>query len=223
MRTKTLLLTAAVCAAGIATSKAQAVYSVNAVGYVNSALAKGYNLISNPLDNKATGGNIIKSLFSTLPGGSQVYLFNGTSFDTAQVDDFSGELTGSPTVVNHELKPGEGVFVRVDNPLTVTFVGEVPAGTQNNSIPKGFSVRASQVPQAGKLVTDLSFPVAEGDQIYKYNNATGKYAIYTFTFGAWDTPSGVPAGTEPTADVGEAFFVRTDTAKTWTRNFDISK
>ena len=41
MRTKTLLLTAALCAAGIATSKAQ-VYSVNAVGYVNTALVKAF-------------------------------------------------------------------------------------------------------------------------------------------------------------------------------------
>jgi len=223
MRTKTLLLTAALCAAGIATSQAQAVYSVNAVGYVNTGLLKGYNLISNPLDNKATGGNVVKNLFGGLPGGSQVYVFNGKSFDTAQVDDFGGGLVGPAAVTDHVLAPGEGVFVRVDAAQNITFVGEVPAGTQVNHIPTGFSVRSSQVPQAGKIATDLFFPVAEGDQIYKYKNATGKYDTYTFTFGAWDTPPGVPAGTEPSLDVGEAVFVRTDAAKDWTRKFDISK
>jgi hypothetical protein len=42
-------------------------------------------------------------------------------------------------------------------PATVTFVGEVPAGSLSNPIPKGFSIKASQVPQAGKASTDLSF------------------------------------------------------------------
>jgi hypothetical protein len=213
MRTKTLLLTAALCAAGIATSKAQ-VYSVNAVGYVNTPLAPGYNLISNPLDNKATGGNVVKNLFASLPAGSQVFVFNGTKYDSADVDVFSGEITGA--AANLEVKPGNGVFVRVDAASTVTFVGEVPSGQLSNPIPTGFSIKASQVPQAGKASTDLGFPAADGDQIYIFNTATGKYTTYSVVFGAWD-PS------EPSIDVGQAVFVRTDAGKNWTRNFDISK
>jgi len=221
MRTKTLLLTAALCAAGIATSVAQTpVYSVNAVGYVNTDLLKGFNLINNPLNNTATDGNLVKSLFAALPGGSQVYVFNGANYDTAVVDDFTGEITGPGAT--KVIAPGTGVFVRVDAAGVVTFVGEVPAGNLSNPIPKGFSIRASQVPQAGTLVADLKFPVAEGDQIYKYQNATGKYATYTFTFGAWErTDQTLPA--EPALAVGEAVFVRTDVAKDWTRTFDISQ
>jgi hypothetical protein len=93
MRTKTLLLTAALCAAGIATSKAQ-VYSVNAVGYVNTSLLKGFNLVSNPLDNKATDGNKIKNLFASLPAGAQVFFFDGTKYSIAAVDEFTGAITG---------------------------------------------------------------------------------------------------------------------------------
>jgi hypothetical protein len=226
MRTKTLLLTAALCAAGIATSMAQSspVYSVNAVGYVNTALQSGFNLISNPLNNTATDGNLIKNLFGTLPDGSQVYLFNGTGFDIALVDELSGGLTGPANVLNHALIPGEGVFVRVDAPQTVTFVGEVPAGNLSNPIPAGFSVRSSQVPQAGKVVEDLKFPVADGDQIYLYNNASGKYNIYTadsLSDTGWDAPVGAPA--VPSIDVGQAMFVQTATAKAWTRSFSISQ
>jgi len=223
MRTKTLLLTAALCAAGIATSKAQ-VYSVNAVGYVNTALAKGFNLISNPLNNTAAGGNVISNLFGNLPDGSQVYLFNGTGFDIAIVDELSGGLTGPAVVLNHALVPGEGVFVRVDTAQQITFVGEVPAGNLQNPIPKGFSVRSSQVPQAGKVVEDLKFPVADGDQIYKYNNTTAKYDIYTsdaLSDTGWDAPQGAP--TVPTLDVGQAMFVRTSIAKSWDRTFSISQ
>ena len=48
MRTKTLLLTAALSAAGIATSMAQ-VYSANAVGYVNKLIPTGFSMIANPV------------------------------------------------------------------------------------------------------------------------------------------------------------------------------
>jgi len=215
MRTKTLLLTAALCAAGIATSKAQAVYSVNAVGYVNTSLGKGFNLVSNPLDNKATDGNKIKNLFASLPAGAQVFFFDGTKYSVAAVDEFTGEITGD--AADTVLSPGNGVFVRVDAATTVTFVGEVPAGSLSNPIPKGFSIKASQVPQAGKVTTDLGYPVAAGDQIFVFDTAGNKYNTSTvdeFT-GTWDT--------EPTLDVGQAVFVRTDTAKAWTRSFDISK
>jgi len=214
MRTKTLLLTAALCAAGIATSKAQ-VYSVNAVGYVNTSLLKGFNLISNPLDNKAPDGNKIKSLFASLPAGAQVFFFDGTKYSIAAVDEFTGEITGD--AAETVLDPGNGVFVRVDAPTTVTFVGEVPAGQTHNQIPKGFSIKASKVPQAGKVSTDLAFPKAAADQIFIFDTAANKYITSTvdeFT-GDWDS--------EPTLQVGQAAFVRTDVAKDWARNFDISK
>jgi len=214
MRTKTLLLTAALCAAGIATSKAQ-VYSVNAVGYVNTSLLKGFNLVSNPLDNKATDGNKIKNLFASLPAGAQVFYFDGTKYSIAAVDEFTGAITGD--AAETVLAPGNGVFVRVDAPATVTFVGEVPAGSLSNPIPKGFSIKASQVPQAGKASTDLGFPKAAGDQIFVFDTAGNKYNtsnVDEFT-GDWDT--------EPVLQVGQAVFVRTDTAKNWTRSFDISK
>jgi hypothetical protein len=214
MRTKTLLLTAALSAAGIATSQAQAVYSVNAVGYVNTALVKGYNLISNPLDNKATGGNQIKNLFAGLSPGSQIFLFDPATakYDLASVDDFTGEITGP--IADRELKPGEGVFVNAAAAGTVTFVGEVPAGNLSNPIPKGLSIKSSQVPQAG-TATALAFPAGDGDQIFVFDEATQKYKTSIYDFGAWDV--------EPSIDVGEAVFVNSATAKNWTRTFNINQ
>jgi hypothetical protein len=216
MRTKTLLLTAALCAAGIATSKAQ-VYSVNAVGYVNTPLVKGYNLIANPLDNKATDGNRIKNLFASLPGGSQIFKFNGTKFDLAEVDLLSGEITGD--AANLTVEPGEGVFVFLapDAPAnaTITFVGEVKTGALSTPIPTGFSVKSSQVPQAG-TASSLSFPAEEQDQIFIYNEATQKYTAYSFSLGAWEV--------DPPIEVGEAFFVNNvNAAKNWTRTFNINQ
>jgi hypothetical protein len=216
MRTKTLLLTAALAAAGIATSSAQAVYSVNAVGYVNTDLVPGYNLISNPLDNKATDGNQIKNLFASLPLGSQIFKFNTTTakFELATVDDFTGEITGD--AANQVVAPGEGVFVQVAAAAKITFVGEVPAGSLSNPIPKGFSIRASQVPQAGAVSAALGYPAEDGDQVSRFNEATQKYDVFGFEFGAW-SPS------DPTIEVGEAFFLNSPTAKAWTRSFSISQ
>jgi len=187
---------------------------VNAVGYVNTTLSPGFTLVSNPLDNKATGGNQVKSLFAGLAGGTQIFVFNNATgaYATAQVDEFSGEITGA--AANSEVLPGNGVFVRVDAAATVTFVGEVPAGNLSNPIPQGFSIKASQVPQAG-TATALEFPAAEGDQIFVFNEATQAYVTSTYSFGEWDRV--------PSIDVGEAVFVRTDAAKNWTRNFNINQ
>jgi hypothetical protein len=215
MRTKTLLLTAALCAAGIATSKAQAVYSVNAVGYVNTDLVKGLNLISNPLNNTATGGNTIKSLFASAPLGSQIFKFNPATakYDLAIVDEFSGDVTGDAASL--VVAPGEGVFLSSPEAGKITFVGEVPTGSLSNPLPKGLSIRASQVPQAG-TVSSLGYAPEEGDQIYLWLEATQKYDTHAYEFGSW-------SGGEPTVDVGEAFFLSTQVARNWTRTFNINQ
>jgi hypothetical protein len=215
MRTKTLLLTAALSAAGIATSMAQ-VYSVNAVGYVNTPLVAGFNLISNPLDNKETGGNTINKLFASLANGSQVYKFNGTGFDIGTQDlDLSGGYDPA-SVANATVVPGQGVFVRVDAPATVTFVGEVPQGSLSNPIPAGLSIVSSQVPQEGTAAA-LGYLPLNGDQLYFWNEATQAYLICTYDadFAAYD-----PA--LPTLGVGEAFFLRRSAAGAWTRTFSVN-
>jgi len=217
MRTKTLLLTAALSAAGIATSMAQ-VYSVNAVGYVNTPLPKGFSLISNPLNN--TAGNTIQNLFGTIPNipeGLTVYKFvNGKYTTPATYDPLDGAF-GPAAAASQTVVPGEGVFVL--NPtattVTVTFVGEVPQGTLNTPIAKGFQIVSSQVPQAG-TVSALGYAPNEGDTFFQFDTAANKYKTpNTFDLGAWS-----PA--EPTLAVGEAAFLNAAAAKTWTRTFQVN-
>jgi hypothetical protein len=227
MRTKTLLLTAALSVAGIASSMAQAVYSVNAVGYVNTDLVTGFNLISNPLDNKT--GNTIKNLFTTglqggIPNQFTVYHFDPTTdqFVSTSYDDIDGAFSepGASVVI----PPGTGMFVFV--PATagakrVTFVGEVPQGAASNqTIPQGFSIKASTVPQAG-TVTALGLVGAQGDTIYEWDKATQAYvsASYDDIELTW-TRNGQPA--VPNIDVGEAFFIFKTAATPWNRNFSVN-
>src|ERR1700691_3524535 len=71
MRTKTLLLTAALVAAGVASSMAQSnVYSLNIVGYVNIPVTKGnLYLLENPFDT-GTGNNITNVVVQPYMGGT---------------------------------------------------------------------------------------------------------------------------------------------------------
>jgi hypothetical protein len=222
MRTKTLLLTAALSAAGIATSMAQ-VYSVNAVGYVNTTLVPGFSLVANPLDNKS--GNTIQNLFGTgiqgaIPGGTTVYYFVNGNFDLASYDDLDGAF-GPPEKASTVIAVGEGVFVRNPGttPLTCTFVGEVPQGNLSTPLPAGFSIKGSPVPQAG-TAAELGLVGAAGDTIYQFNEGTQNYntpSTFDDLDGAW-SPALTPL------EVGEAFFfLNRGAAKAWTRTFSVSQ
>ena len=216
MRTKTLLLTAALSAAGVATSMAQtAVYSVNAVGYVNTTLTAGqYNLISNPLE---AADNSIAALFADLPVGSQVFKYDNGAYVTATKDEFTGEFLPT-SAAQTQVVPGEGVFVLLPagTDQTVTFVGEVRQGSLSTPLPAGLSIRSSEVPQTG-TADELEFPASPGDQIFKFDPATG-YTTYSF-----DEFSSAWLPSVPTIEVGEAVFVNKIAAANWTRNFNINE
>jgi hypothetical protein len=223
MRTKTLLLTAALSAAGVATSMAQ-VFSVNAVGYVNKTIpAKGTStsgklaLISNPL-NAGDGNNTIANLFKGVSDGTQVYKYTGAGFITATYDGLESAFLPADAAAT-TVVPGEGVFVRNTSAtdLVVTFVGEVPQGKLDNTYPKGLSIRSSIVPQAG-TAAELGFVGVDGDQINQFDPATQGYSVSTFDGleNAW-----LPA-LKPLA-VGEAFFLLANTGGTWTRTFSVNQ
>jgi hypothetical protein len=220
MRTKTLLLTAALSAVGVATSMAQ-VYSVNAVGYVNTTLVPGFNLVSNPLSG---ANNSIQALFSSIPLGSQVFKFNGASFDIATADQ---DDDGNPALVPANVGaltvvPGEGVFVKLNATAnaTVTFVGEVAQGSLSNPLPAGLSIRSSQVPQAG-TASELGLPIgAPGDQLFQWNTASGSYDISTVDTDDDGNPAWVPS--LKSLKVGEAFFLKRSAAGAWARTFSVN-
>jgi hypothetical protein len=220
MRTKALILAAAFAAAGVATSMAQ-VYSVNAVGYVNVNLDPGFNMVSNPLnaaDNSV--GALFRNITPAIPPGLKVFVFNNAtgSFSTISYNDLDDAFEPAAGAAT-QITPGNGVFVY--NPGTtqakVTFVGEVPQGPLSNPLPRGFSIKASQVPQAG-APSALGLPGQGGDKVFRFNKTTRAYNSFTFNDldNVWE-----PA--LPTIEVGEAFFMyRAQSAGTWDRNFNVN-
>jgi hypothetical protein len=205
MRTKTLLLTAAVIAAGAVASQAQ-VYSVNAVGYVNKNVPVGYSMIANPLN--ATN-NTIGSLITDAPNFSNLLKWNGTSFDVATF------VFGAWDTPNVTLNPGEGAFINTDTAFTITFVGEVMQGNLQNPVPAGYSIRSSQVPQTGGANALGLTTLQAFDNLLKWNG--NGYDIFTvLPGGAWD-PS------EPVINVGESVFLNTTAATSWDRTFNVNQ
>jgi hypothetical protein len=193
---------------------------VNVVGYVNTELKPGWNLICNPLDNTATDGNKIKTLFTGLPEGSSVNKYvrptgcGAGGYETTRSVSFGSFMPDGELL----LAPGEGAFIWLEGTaaVTVTFVGDVKQGSLSTPICVGFNMVSSQVPQAGTL-TELGFVASEGDSVYQHDKGVGYKTTQVFSFGTWSP------GPEPTIGVGEAFWVdrvATD-GKNWDRTFKV--
>jgi len=212
MRTKTLLLTAVLGVAGIASSSAQ-VFSVNAVGYVNVVVPANLSMIANPLD---TSANTLGNLIPNPPNFSNFYKFNGTGFDIATF------AFGSWDLPNLTLNPGEGGFLNTSASFTNTFVGTVMQGTLANPIPAGLSIRSSQVPQGGAIDTVLGLTtLSTFDNVYKWNVTAQSYDIYTvLPGGGWSGPNG--GTTAPSLNVAEPVFINAGAATSWNRTFSVN-
>jgi len=161
-------------------------------------------MIANPLK----GTNLtITSLFPAPPAGASVFKFNGVGYASDSFNDGAWDSGGTMTIA-----PGEGVFFQNtgSTPYTNTFVGEVVLAS-TNSLPQGYSIRSSVLPQAGLLQTTLQFPPNEGDNIFLFRN--GGYVSSGFNDGSWDG-----AG-QPNVNVGESYFVQKSVTNNWVRIF----
>jgi len=221
MRTKTLLLTAALGVASVATSMAQAVYSVNVVGYVTQTLPNGFSLIANQLN--ATPNNSLNAVIPAAPVESQILKFANNNY-TIDIFDGSAWLdnnTGNPSTTS--VNPGEAFFFY--NPgatLPLTMVGEVRTGN-NLQVPliNGFSLVSVITPQELSLSAANSFPQVVEMQYLTFNPATQNYNTILINDGSqWlNNDTGEPADARPT--VGQGFFIYNPLANlVWTRNFN---
>ena len=204
MRTKTLLLSAALAVATVATSMAD-VFSVNVVGYVNKTYPTGFSIINNPLVNS---NNTVGVLFPNVPFFTQIYKFGSGGYSSANT--FVGNWS-DPTMT---LSPGEGAFINFPSPYTNTYVGEVLIGAQTNSLVPGFTLAGSKVPQAGALQGSLGVTPAFFDIVYKFDSANQTYLPANTFVGSW-------SGGDPVIDVAEGFFYlnQQTTTNSWARTF----
>jgi hypothetical protein len=201
MRTKTLFLSVAALAAGLASSLAQSnVYSVNIVGYVNRVFPAGTLVaVANPLTD---GTNTLDSVLGGMPAKSSAQFWTGSGFT------ISGKsTTWSP---NTPIPPGLGFFVNSKTAYTNTFVGNVaaaPGSSVSNALPAGTLVMVGSIlPYAGDINdTNLNLVSLPAKSSAQFWNGSG-YDIY-----------GKAATWSParTVNVADGFFVNSKTATNW--------
>jgi hypothetical protein len=208
MRTKTLVLSAALSLACVATSMAQ-VFSANIVGYYNRTVPAGQlALLANQL--KGTNTNI-GAVLSGSNDGDKIFTWNGTGW---VVNTFIGGFGWDP---DPTVAPGTGFFYKNSgaSAVTLTFVGEVPTGSLTNNLTTGLSLKGAVVPQAGDLDAIHSLQGADGDRVYKWTGTGWDANSPTYIGGfGWDPTA--------TVVVGEGFFYKNTAASTkvWVRVFN---
>jgi len=218
MRTKTLLIAVAALAVGVASSMAQT-YSQNIVGYVNTPIPAGYNLLVTPVSPNTT--NNAEAILPSLESGDVLLVWNGGGYN---VDLFIGpgawyDGVSSSPISEPVLLPGQGFFYQNNNSLkTNTFVGTVQL-TNTVGLAAGYSLVGSTAPIGGSIEsTNFNIPFASGDVVLVWNG--GGYNVDLFIGpGAWyDGVSSSPIAV-PTLSLSQGFFYQNNNAPTnWIEN-----
>jgi hypothetical protein len=213
MKTKSLLI--ASVAALTASTAAFGAVSSNIVGYTKLTLNDGFNLVANTLN---ASNNSAEALFASTPAGTQIYRWAAGTFKVLNNLDGAGTWTGNDFALN----PGEAVFIKIPKggATSVYLVGEVvtkPAAISLTSTKGSFNFVSSVLPVAGALDTDLQYTPNDGDKVFTWNNATGKYSVASYA-GGWLT-----ADTKaPSVAIGQGLVIQTLTAgASWTQTFTV--
>jgi hypothetical protein len=229
MRTKTILLTAALVAAGVASSMAQSsnVYSLNVVGYINVPINPNYNLISVQLD--ADGVNSINTILTNgTPDGTIAYQWNGAGFN--QLGQYfvagGGWYDNSFNFLTNRVPPGTALFLYSPQPTTnmLTMVGTVDQTTNSFLVQHGYGFYAIDVPIATDITTN-GFPTGpniDGSLYYSFDSHNGytQVAQYFNAGNGWYDNSFNQV--HPTPPVGTGFVVYNPSAgATWTQIFSV--
>jgi hypothetical protein len=214
MRTKTLLLTAALAMGSVASSMAQ-VFSQNVVGYVNVVVSNAqFVCVANPLNN---GTNTLNEILPNAPANTTLVF----EYTPAGFVSYTKRAAWPATADGRPFGPGKGFFVQntAATPITLTFVGEVPEGPKTVAIAAGFNLISSQFPLSGAVETSLGLPAVNLNRLHQWVPAVQNYVTFTRrATGAWT------GGTaEPTVGVGEGFFFEAQAPTNWTRTYVVAR
>jgi hypothetical protein len=227
MRTKTMLLSALLGTLGSVSVMAQStnVYSLNAVGYINITAQPGFNIISCPLI--ASPDNTINTLLTNGSGQYKKWQFYAWSPATAAYIEDIGNGGGWLNLGVETLNPGQAgwLYNPSNTPVTITFVGTVPSGTNSVTlVSNSFNLISSILPTSGDIVTNTLMNFTNGvkkDQAYMWNNATASYTeSIAGANGTW------PVGGNPyETNVGGGFwYLNSQTTNNfWTESFSVNQ
>ncbi len=200
------------------------IYSENAVGYV-SVTIDCTTIVANPLISTTPANQVNPAVI--LPSAANLsklrrwdpYAGSSGNWRTPPLRWYSSfekwYSGGAPATDTIPLGEAFTIIPHAGStPFVITFVGEVPQGNLSHNIPGQWrwSLQASEVPQAGRVQTDLGYPTAEDDEVHVLScSAATAYAYDPFGMG-WD-PS------EPLIQIASGFWCRKAAVASWTRTF----
>ncbi len=217
-------------AAGLATSMAQNVYSLNVVGYVNVTLpALSFSCIANPLDatmgGAVAGGNDLTNLLQSangIPASSTIATWNSVTSDY-NAPSTMGARNGQWDV-NFTMNPGLGAlfYNAGGSDVVVTFVGQVEQGSYNVGTLPGtsFTLGGSPVPIGGSIsnsTVNVGLVPNASDTLATWNSGISDWnavATWAARGGGWDTDVQIAPG--------EGFiYYNAGADNLWTSNFTV--
>jgi hypothetical protein len=214
------MLGAAILAAGLATSMAQNVYSLNVVGYYNIPVTAGYSLNACSLISPS-GTNGINEVLANPPNNCYVLTFvnNDYNQDYSSSGAWFDGGTGNPSQTT--LPPGKGWFFNTPTATNLTIVGTVPQGTLSIPLPHGYSLIGTYTPQSLGLYATNGFPFTDNAYYLAYDNIVAHDYVQAYVAGgAWfDSGSGNPETIAPA--LGQGYFINAPSAQTWNYNFTV--
>jgi len=180
-----------------------------------------YALVPQQLVNPAIANPTLNNMSNNIiaPGGSVV----GAHVWTASGWSSLGDLDAGEWIDVGDIPAPYGqatMFKNLSaNPVTITFVGEVPQGAVNNTWPSYFSFpTGSRVPLAGGMVSTLGY-TNQGQAVYEFNKPSG-FSAPTDYVGGGGGDANWSEGHEPVLKVGEGVMLQAG-PRSWSRNFTV--
>ncbi len=163
-------------------------------GFVTLSAVPGYSLFTTALGQYLTVHTVAQQIYTTADGAS-LFKLDGNGF-------IANNYLDGWSVPDMLLTLGEGWFFHNPTTTSISFttVGRVLDGLLTNSLPAGYSLCTSLVPEQG-LISRQGFFAAPGVEVIRFDSASQSFQIYTEADYEWQP-------FEPSIAVGEAFFIR---------------
>ena len=182
-------------ATGWSAARAQTIYSVNVLGYVDANFVAGSNLIANPL---FALDNTISNLLRDVPDGSYFLPWDRPAAQFGPTNLYTAGAWSSPLAT---LVAPDGGFLVLPSATKVTFVGQhwgSVAGPPCLTYPRGESIWSWLPQQCCAFDCDLlgAPPYTEGDSVAYWNRQTQGFELTYY----WGEGIGwIPSSPQPFA------------------------
>ncbi len=194
---------------------AQTVTSANIVGYNKDVSAVGFHISAMQFENATNTPQTVYG--DSMPAGTKIYKFNGTSYDTAAYGSVFVPIQGFVTKwsADLDLGSGDGFWVEAPSAAEAIVSGEVPsAASITNELSVGFNLVSYPYP-VDRTVADLGFAPVAGDKVYVFNGTSYDTSAYGSVFVPIQGFVTKWSNENLAISVGEGFWYEAAAAQTW--------